>query len=93
MKSSEQTPGKPEKTKKRGLEHWQGIAALLMLYDVVVVNLSYLLVLWLRFECHANLIPKSYVQSWMKFVPIYTVFCLAVFLSLNLYKSLWRFAS
>ena len=93
MKASDRKQGGTGTKKRRGLEHWQGIAALLMLYDIIAVNLSYLLVLWLRFECRAFAIPKLYIQAWMKFVPIYTVFCLAVFLALNLYKSLWRFAS
>ena len=31
----------------RKLEHWQVIAAMLMVYDFVVVNLSYFLALWL----------------------------------------------
>jgi FlaA1/EpsC-like NDP-sugar epimerase len=29
----------------------------------------------------------------MKFAPFYTVFCLIVFFILNLYKSIWRYAS
>ena len=39
------------------LKHWQGIALLLMLYDVVAVNLGYFLALWLRFDCHYTEIP------------------------------------
>lgn len=75
------------------LEHWQIIAFYLMVYDVFVVNLSYAVVLWLRFDCHYKSIPTEYISAWIKFVPIYTVFCLAVFAYLRLYRSLWRFAS
>lgn len=75
------------------LEHWQIIAFYLMVYDAFVVNLSYAVVLWLRFDCHYKSIPTEYISAWIKFVPIYTVFCLAVFAYLRLYRSLWRFAS
>ena len=39
------------------------------------------------------MIPKEYLSAWVKFTPIYTVFCIAVFWFLRLYKSIWRFAS
>lgn len=79
--------------KKLRLEHWQVIAFYLMVYDAIVVNLSYAIVLWLRFDCHYKSIPTEYISAWIKFVPMYTVFCLAVFAYLRLYRSLWRFAS
>ena len=37
--------------KKKRLEHWQIIAALLLIYDLVVVNMAYLLALYFRFDC------------------------------------------
>ncbi|MBQ2061830.1 MAG: polysaccharide biosynthesis protein [Oscillospiraceae bacterium] len=75
------------------LEHWQVIAVLLACYDVAAVNLSYLFVLWLRFDLQFSSISEEYIRNWQHFVPIYTVFCVAVFCVLRLYKSLWRFAS
>ena len=78
---------------KKPLEHWQKIAILLAIYDAIVVNLSYGITLWLRFDMHYSLIPERYLSPWMRFVPIYTVFCLIVFWILRLYRSLWRFAS
>lgn len=79
--------------KKLRLEHWQVIALYLMFYDAIVVNVSYALVLWLRFDCRYQSIPKEYLEAWIKFAPIYTMFCLVVFWYLRLYRSLWRFAS
>lgn len=84
---------KSPREKRFRLEHWHIIAFYLMLYDIIVVNLSYFLVLWLRFDSRFSMIPKEYLGAWIKFTPIYTVFCIAVFWFLRLYKSIWRFAS
>ena len=81
-----------EKMKNR-LEHWHIITIYLMIYDVVAVNLSYFLALWLRFDCRYTLIEKKYLINFAKFAPIYTVICIVVFLLLKLYRSIWRFAS
>ena len=81
-----------EKMKNR-LEHWHIITIYLMIYDVVAVNLSYFLALWLRFDCRYTLIEKKYLINFAKFAPIYTVICIVVFLFLKLYRSIWRFAS
>ncbi|MBQ6115905.1 MAG: polysaccharide biosynthesis protein [Oscillospiraceae bacterium] len=64
-----------------------------MCYDMVVVNASYLVALWLRFDVRYTGIPELYLQPWKKFTLIYTVVCLVVFWLLRLYRSLWRFAS
>ena len=78
---------------KKTFEHWQMIAILLAVYDTVAVNLSYLLALWFRYDGQFSGIPHEYLHAWLHFVPVYTVFCLVVFVLLKLYKSIWRFAS
>ena len=78
--------------KKRKIEHWHVISLYLIVYDAITVNLAYLLALWFRFDCQFTRIPRSYLNAWMQFIPIYTVICLLVFFSLKLYRSLWRFA-
>lgn len=78
---------------KRKIEHWQIIAILLAIYDTIVVNLSYGITLWLRFDMRYSAIPKDYKMAWLQMIPFYTVFCLATFWILRLYKSIWRFAS
>ena len=93
MKDGEGFP----RNKRRGwgsgrLEHWQIIALLLMAYDFVVVNLSYFLALWIRFDCKYSAIKKEYLLAWRQFIPIYSVFVLATFYLIGLYRSIWRFA-
>ena len=39
------------------IEHWQIIAAVLMLFDILAVNLSYFTALWIRFDCKYSQIP------------------------------------
>lgn len=88
---SEQAEYKEDK--KFHIEHWHIIALGLMVYDVIAVNGSYFLALWLRFDLRASMIPGDYLMPWLKFAPIYTVIALVVFWCLRLYRSLWRFAS
>lgn len=73
--------------------HWHNVAMLLVLYDIVVVNVSYFLALWLRFDLRFSAIGSDYLNAWLSFVPIYTFFCLIVFWLTRLYKSLWKYAS
>lgn len=75
------------------LQHWQGVAIILALYDIVAVNLAYFLSLWFRFDCNFTEIPGDYLRAWMGFVPAYTAICLFIFWRLRLYRSIWRFAS
>ena len=82
-----------KKGKRFTLEHWNVIALYMMIYDFAAVNGAYFLALWLRFDCQYSKIPQGYLIPWMKFIPIYSAFCLVVFWALRLYRSLWRFAS
>lgn len=93
--SKKNTPDNNEKIPymKRAIEHWKIVALYLILYDVIAVNVSYFLGLWLRFDLHYGAIPKEYIIAFLEFAPIYTVVCLLVFGRLHLYSSVWRFAS
>ena len=75
------------------LEHWHKVAGLLMLYDIIAVNFAYFLALWVRFDCAFSTIEQVYLQAYLKFVPIYTVACVVLFIWLKMYNSIWRFAS
>lgn len=69
---------------------------LLCIYDIFVVNISYFLALWLRFDCKINALLNTepeFIEAWIKFIPINTVFCLIVFSLFKLYRSVWTFAS
>ena len=73
--------------------HWQNVAMLLTVYDIIAVNLAYFLALWLRFDCKFTTIRPDYLSAWAKFAPIYAIFCLIIFWKSRLYKSIWRYAS
>ena len=79
--------------KDKKFTHWHIISVYLIIYDIIAVNLSYFIALWLRFDCHYTAIPRDYFYSFLKFAPIYTVICLLVFWKGKLYQSIWRFAS
>lgn len=75
------------------MEHWQWISLWLVLYDMIVVNASFGLALWIRFDCVYSLIPKEVLFAYIYFAPIYTVGCILIFYVCKLYQSIWRFAS
>ncbi len=81
------------KANTRKIQHWIIISIYLIIYDIIAVNFSYFLGLWLRFDLKFSIIPIEYIQAFIKFAPIYTVFTVVVFYLMRLYNSLWRFAS
>ena len=89
LQNSPSTSGKT----KRIIKHWQKIAILVAIYDLVAVNGAYLLALWLRFDCAFSEIPAKYLSAWLGFAPIYSLACFAAFIFFRLYQSMWRFAS
>ncbi len=82
-----------EQKKKHRMQHWQYISTYLLLFDIIAINFSYFLAIWLRFDFHFSAIPDYYLSAFLHFAPIYTVFTLACFQFLKLYNSLWVFAS
>lgn len=69
------------------------IVFILVIYDIIAVNAAYFLALWFRFDCNYADITREFLVSWMKFIPIQSIMCIAVFKILHMYRSLWRFAS
>ena len=69
------------------------ISLLLLIYDVLAVNLSYLIALWLRFDCHYSGIPAKYLEPAFGIMPIHTVIMVVTLLLMKLYQSVWRYAS
>ena len=76
-----------------GLEHWKLIALYLLIYDIVTINLSYFIGLWLRFDLQYSKIPSEYLMAFFEFAPFYTAFSIIIFYMMHMYNSLWRFAS
>jgi len=75
------------------IRHWHMIAGFLMLYDILAVNGAYLFALLLRFDFRFSMIPDEFLQGFIHFAPVFTISCLIIFHALNLYRSIWRFAS
>lgn len=74
------------------LEHWHIVAILLVVYDIMAVNISYFLALWLRFDGVFSGIPKEYLKPYISFIPIYTVISVLIFFFIKMYHSVWKFA-
>ncbi|WP_426350450.1 polysaccharide biosynthesis protein [Alloiococcus sp. CFN-8] len=63
---------------------------ILVLYDIISINVSFILALFFRFSFD---IPTSFLEHYkMMFIPI-TLLYMIVFKSFNLYNSLWSYAS
>lgn len=73
------------------IQHWHIIAAMLMVYDVIVVNFAYAIALWLRFDCHFSMIDAQYFDAWVAYIPLRTILTLIIFLFTNMYRRIWRF--
>ena len=84
---------KNKKLTNRLKEHWVQIALLLMLYDAITIGISYFMGLWLRFDLRWSAIPRNYLQEFVSFIPFYIIICIIIYHFMNLYKSIWRFAS
>lgn len=70
------------------------IRLVLVLFDMVAVNLAYYIALVIRFYVNNefNQWAVRYIPAFWKFVPYYTVFCLAVFSGFRLYSRRWKYA-
>ncbi len=79
--------------RKLHIEHWKAVAAILIVFDIFAVNFAYLFSLWMRFDCRFRLIPEEYLIPFVRFAPIYTILCIAVFATQRMYKTILRFAS
>ena len=75
------------------LEQWHIVALCMVLYDIIVVNASYALALFLRFDFRYSMIPAMYLKPFYQFAPFYTVFCIILFYFFRLYNSIWKYAS
>ena len=80
-------------SRNKRIQHWHRIALLMMIYDIIAVNLSYFLALWFRFDCTFSEISEAYLKPFLNFIPVYCVICIGIFMAMQMYNSIWRFAS
>lgn len=67
--------------------------ALLLIIDILIIQCSVLLSLFLRFELHIESLRYSgFIESFFKLSPVYTVSTLILFALFRLYTSLWKYA-
>ncbi len=63
---------------------------LLGLLDMILVNASYFIGLWLRFD---GSIPVIYQNTYMHYAIVVTVIHIVVFVLLKMYRTMWRYAN
>lgn len=81
---------------KKWLKKWDLSIAykiLLVFLDILFVNVSSFVALWVRFNMHWNEIPPEYYTSVVDVAVPNTIATLIVFALFRLYTSLWRYAS
>lgn len=66
---------------------------MLTIYDLLAITLSYFLALFFRFDLKYSSMPEDYLETFLKSIAIYAIFCAVVFWIFKLYSSIWRFAS
>lgn len=79
--------------KGKRMQHWVKVSLLMVVYDIFAINLSYAVALWMRFDCEFTAIPDKYMNSFLIYIPVHTICTILLFFLLDLYKSIWRFAS
>lgn len=89
MKLSKPSAGK----RKFHIATWQIKAGFLMAFDIMAINISYFLALWIRFDGVFSEIPEKYLDPYVYFIPIYTVISLAIFCLARMYHSIWEYVS
>ena len=66
----------------------------IMLLDILAVNLSYLLALYMRFFVHGEFRATVgyYLDYFWRFAPYYTILAIVTFALFKLYGGMWRYA-
>src|SRR5699024_4899342 len=62
----------------------------LLIIDIIIINLSYIIGLLLRFD---GVVPKMYLSTYKSYAVVLTVIQIAIFALFGLYKTMWRYAS
>ncbi len=65
---------------------------LLMIVDIIVIQLSSFLGLWIRFDMQLSKISDNYLQSVAQYAWLYTLITIAIFFVFRLYSFMWSVA-
>ena len=65
----------------------------LIAMDIVLINMSVLLALLMRFNVTISSIPEEYIYKYEQFMIPFTLIALVVFWFCRIYHSLWEYAS
>lgn len=72
---------------------WYRISFILLVFDGVAVNISYLLALLLRFDFQFREIPLHYYRIWNHSLLLHAGISILVFAEMKLYQSIWSYVS
>ncbi len=64
-----------------------------MVYDIMAINISYFVALWIRFDCVFSEIPVEFLDPYVYFIPLYTIISLVIFYLAKMYHSVWEYVS
>ena len=94
QKKTEENRRKQKKTEENKYSKiWIDRAVLLAFMDVLIILVSYLAALLLRFDLKFSMIPVMYIDGYLWTMPYYVMITLVVFYVCRLYHSIWRLAS
>ena len=65
----------------------------IMLIDALCVAIAVGLALWLRFDLSIDMVPKEYVEAWLRGLTTDVILTVAIFLAFRMYRFVWRFVS
>lgn len=64
----------------------------LLLFDILAASVSYAAALWLRFDGKFSMIPASYMQYYLGYLPLHVILTVLLLMGLGMYRGIWRFA-
>jgi len=67
--------------------------AVLVILDIIVINISSLMALFVRFDFSYSAIPEQFLKNVINYAPVNTVLILVGMIICRLYKSIWTYAS
>ena len=69
------------------------IALMLLIYDAIATCISFFIAFFLRFDCIYSAIPGNLLAVYQRSIIPVSLFTIAVFYLLKLYRSIWKYVS